>query len=167
MSSDPFSFPSVGDPTKFSLPAFHASDLLPAFLILYGMAIAFLGYRLSRFFCFTLGFVFGVYFIDSLFFSQTAIRHAGLPLIIITLVSLVTAVTLLLLNEVALCALLGYLLADFIIAADNGRILGWGMGRWLMIIAAQVAVLAAGRKNWVSAACNPTPPPSHCVIMRC
>ena len=166
--SSPFSFPSV-DPTHLLLPPFHSSDVIPAILLVYGMAVAFLGFRLSRFFCFTLGFVLGLYFIDQLFISQTAIRHAGLPLIVITLVSLVSAVTLLLLHELTLSAVLGYILADFLIAADNGRVLGWGIGRWIAIIAVQAAVLAAGRKNWVSSL--PLCPPLHnaclCVYAWC
>ena len=145
----PFSFGSM-DSARLPLPSFHSSDVVPCVLMLYGMLVAFLGFRVSRFFCFTLGFVLGVYFVDDLFFSQTAIRHAGLPLIVITLVSLVSAVTFLLLNEILLCALLGYVLADFVIAADNGRVLGWGLGRWAMILVAQAAVLAAGRKNWTA-----------------
>ena len=150
MSASAFSFSTLS-PSHLPLPAFHSTDLIPALLIVYGLAVAFLGVRISRFFCFTVGFVLGAYYVDELFITETAIRHAGLPLIVITLVSLVAAVTALLLHELLLSVMLGYLLADFVIAADNGRVLGWGIGRWIAIGAVCTAVLLAGRKNWVSA----------------
>ena len=147
MASTSFSLPHF-DSSPISVPMFHATDVLPAVLLFYGLAVAFLGFRLSRFFCFTLGLVVGAYYVDNLFQSQSNVRHLGLPLVVITLVALVSAVTTLLLHVVTLSALLGYVLALLVLAMDNGRLFGWGVGRWIPIVALQAGLLVAGRKNW-------------------
>src|SRR3978361_633115 len=118
--SPTFSLPDF-DPTQF-LPVFHSDDILPLILLVFGMCVSFLGYRVSRFACFLIGFILGCYLVQDLFQSQTVIRHAVFPIIVLTLVSLVSAVTFLLLHVITLSVLVGYIIALFIIAADNGRV---------------------------------------------
>ena len=159
MSSSAFTYSELS-PSRLSFPPFHSTDVVPMLLLVLGMAVAFLGFRLSRLFCFITGLVLGMYAVDTLFLSQSELRHAALPLIVISLVSLVAGVTLLLLHELTLSAMLGYVLALFVMAADNGRLLGWGVGRWLAVIAAPIAVYAAGRKHLVSVADSASSLPS-------